>query len=184
MTTLLARTLIGLLALVTLAACGDSGDSGDSGDEASDAPAAAADDGGGSAGSSGGGASDRQEEILAFYQCLRDNGLDVEDPAQDGMINLEGLDPNDPQNQAIIEGCSSEHLSGGGPSGGGGGGADPEALVAFTQCMRDQGIDMADPAPDGALTVPDGVDPESPEFQTAMGECQEHLQGGGVRMRR
>lgn len=53
----------------------------------------------------------------------------------------------------------------------------PDAL-AFTQCMRDKGIDMDDPDPDTGRPKPgDGVDPQGQAYQTAMQDCAHLLPG-------
>lgn len=59
-------------------------------------------------------------------------------------------------------------------------GAEPGPL-AFTQCMRDHGVDMADPDPTtGRPQVGDGVDPDSPAYQEAMDACADLLPEGGA----
>ena len=55
-------------------------------------------------------------------------------------------------------------------------------MMAFTQCMRDQGIDMLDPAVDseGNVQKPEfagGVEAKSQEFGMAWEACSEHLEG-------
>lgn len=132
----------------------------------------------------------QEETLLAYFQCLRDNGLDVDDPDTGsggpgmgtGQVDA-GIDWEDPAVRAIVETCREE--TGGGPAQGGEFGenlAETDALFAFATCMQDHGIDMPDPDPDGTLNMPEDTDPESPEFQAAIGACQEHLDGGGVRI--
>ncbi|WP_162606014.1 hypothetical protein [Jiangella aurantiaca] len=58
--------------------------------------------------------------------------------------------------------------------------AEPGPL-AFTECMRDHGIDMADPDPTtGRPQVGDGVDSDSPAYQEAMDACADLLPGGAL----
>ncbi|MCU1397579.1 MAG: hypothetical protein JWN62_688 [Acidimicrobiales bacterium] len=59
-----------------------------------------------------------------------------------------------------------------------------DALLAYAKCMRDNGIDMADPTFDangnptgGVFGANSGVDRQSEEFQTAQGACGNLLQG-------
>lgn len=58
-----------------------------------------------------------------------------------------------------------------------------DALLAFTACMRTNGVDMADPTfdADGNATLgigPDsGIDPQSEVFQAAQEACAEMLKG-------
>lgn len=55
--------------------------------------------------------------------------------------------------------------------------------LAFTQCMRDNGIDLPDPDPDTGLPKLEGddVDPSNPTFQKAMAACESLQPEGGVR---
>ncbi len=58
-----------------------------------------------------------------------------------------------------------------------------EQLLAFAECMRREGVDFPDPDPVRGLTIgsmrgADGemaIDPFAPDFQRAMGSCQEEL---------
>jgi hypothetical protein len=167
-----------LAVAVALTACG--GDDSD--------PAAAGAD-------SAGGVS-TGDPILDFYQCLRDNGMDVQDPPGDGRgvaIGPDsGIDPDNPDHMATVQDCAEQHDLGG-PGAGGAATrgdadslADPEALLEFVQCMRDNGIDMPDPTADGGLRPPEGFSMNSPnpEWDAAFDVCQEHLAGGGVMLRR
>ena len=69
-----------------------------------------------------------------------------------------------------------------GDDGGSAPSAEPEpGPLAFTQCMRDNGVDMADPDPTtGRPQVGDGVDPDGPAYQSAMEACQDLLPEGGA----
>ncbi|NDL58297.1 hypothetical protein [Phytoactinopolyspora mesophila] len=160
----------------TLAACGSDDAGGDS-----------------SASAAGEGAEASEEQlILGFYQCLRDNGLDVADPDLEGSGpqaggGPPGIDTNDPAAMEVVELCRDAVLGDvEGPmqfgDGAGGNMADTSSLIEFVSCIRDQGIDMPDPSSDGRLAMPDNVDPQSNEFQAAVQECSEHLDGGGIRM--
>lgn len=126
------------------------------------------------------------DPLLDFYQCLRDNGLDVADPAPGERIGLQGVDTEDPATQTIVEDCRDTHLSstdGRVTVGGGNMGdnvADTENLIAFVDCMREHGIDMPDPAPDGRLQLPENTDAQSAELREAGRECSSHLDGGRI----
>ncbi len=60
-----------------------------------------------------------------------------------------------------------------------------DALLQFAACMRENGVDMADPTFDadgnptaGGLGGPDsGIDPQSDEFQTAITACGDLMEG-------
>ncbi|MDJ0768753.1 MAG: hypothetical protein QNJ12_08160 [Ilumatobacter sp.] len=85
-------------------------------------------------GGAGGGFDDPefQDQFLEFAQCLRDNGLDVDDPdfgnfqpgqggGGGGGLFGENFDPQDPDSQAAIEACQGLFGGGFGPGGGQGG---------------------------------------------------------------
>ena len=97
-----------------------------------------------------------EEAALALSVCMRDNGFaDFPDPViDDGAVNLRGaladsgLDFQDEdlrtQFQACVEDVGAENLGGGG-----GGRADvqnqaQENLLVYTQCLRDEGLDVGD----------------------------------------
>lgn len=61
---------------------------------------------------------------------------------------------------------------------------DEERAFQFVECMRDNGIDLPDPTPDGNGGFDFGladqeVDLQSPAFQDAMRACRDKLPGGG-----
>jgi hypothetical protein len=151
------------------------------GDDADDGMATAGGDAGADGGGGPGTGSDQYEQILEFYACLREHGMDVADPEPGGPVQLR-VDPNDPDAQAAMEACRD--LA---PNGGEAAAPDAEGMAAlreFTQCMRDNGIDdMPDPGADGSLTLPEGVELDSAEAQAAIEECQPLLAGNPVRFR-
>lgn len=151
---------IGVAALA-LSAC-SSGD--DSGIAALDNPNLA------SSASPGSGAS-AEEQALAFAQCMRDNGVDFQDPTvnADGVPTFEGafgmaqgggMDPSDTTFRDAQQACASlmEGIAFGGGPGGPGGQFDPsemeDAMLPYTECLRDQGLDVGD----FSLERPDGTD--------------------------
>ena len=117
------------------------------------------------------------EAALAFSQCLRDEGLDVADIGvdADGNIDvrsaLQGIDPGSTGFREALESCR-EILEGVGFGGrqGPGGLADnteiADALLEFSDCIRDEGFeDVADLTigrPDAGADTdddPDGAPP-------------------------
>lgn len=70
------------------------------------------------------------------------------------------------------------------PDDNGGGGEAPLAdALAYSECMRDNGLeDFPDPSEDGGgggLTLPEGMDDESEEFQAAENACEDLMPGPG-----
>jgi hypothetical protein len=142
-----------LCAMLALAACGGGGSSG-----------------GGAAASAGGGASE-EETQLAFAECMRAQGVDVEDPKPG-----EGLvigDDGDPATKKAIKACdhrlgiSGQELS---PE------EDEEfkeGWLAFAKCVREHGVDMADPTFQGnGKVLLDRTATASPAFESAREACQ------------
>jgi hypothetical protein len=56
-------------------------------------------------------------------------------------------------------------------TGGGDGGRD------FARCMREQGVDLADPGGDGSLSIDMGADLSN--IDEAIGACRQHMPNGG-----
>ena len=97
-----------------------------------------------------------EEAGLALAVCMRDNGFpDFPDPEIDGNggLNLRaiiadsGVDFNDPDFRTQIQTCAGE--VGADNLGGGGNRADiqngvQENLLVYTQCLRDEGLDVGD----------------------------------------
>lgn len=123
---------------------------------------------------------DRDAALRDFAQCMRDNGVDLPDPQPGGRMAGEYvalLRENDPVVRAALVACRSRLPNGGEPPT-----LDPERLEtyrAFAGCLRDNGVPMPDPAPDGSLqgALLAGIDPNDPVFQTAVEACRDHLAG-------
>ena len=138
---------------------------------------------------------DAEEAILAFAQCMRDNGVpDFPDPSMDasGNLNLFGgggrgdlgvdrdtlsaaFDECASLIEGIVQNFRNTDLS-----------ELEDTFLEFAECMRDEGIDMADPDFSGGFGPGAGgrgglfgdVDPQDPAFQAAAEECQGVFEGG------
>lgn len=151
---------------------------------------------------------DQETAMLEFAACMRDNGVDIDDPTVDSAGNIEfgrfrgaaqAGEFDREAMEAAFAACQ-EHLEGI-ALGRGGGDFDVTALedtmVEYAACMRDNGYDMADPdfsafgpgSPGGGGGGPFGeVDFDDPDFIAAQELCQDILgdfrapgQGGGGR---
>lgn len=137
---------------------------------------------GGSSPSSAGNGSKDEEARLAFMDCLRDKGVDVQiAPDGRGMaIRSEALSaragssagPGGRTEDALGE-CRKQT-----------GWAPPEPSEAekvemrdralrFARCMREHGVDMPDPSPDGLMTL--RANPGSPTFRSAQRACDDGM---------
>lgn len=126
-----------------------------------------------------------EEAVLAFTACLRDEGLDIDDPDIDAEGNLvapsmhaiagETLDIAAVHSafdtcrgflDNVAFGMSSEDLTG-----------REDELLAFAVCMRENGYDMPDPdfsgdGHTGEGPFGDAIDTDDPDFQTAGKSCE------------
>jgi two-component system, OmpR family, sensor histidine kinase MprB len=151
----------------------------------------------GSSGGEGGEASaaEQDEARLEFAECMRSHGVDMPDPqpGQAGVVmgatkapggKTTGVDPADPTTKKALAACEDK-------LGDLGKEMSPEQeeefkeqALAFSQCMREHGIDMPDPefSGDGKVKMRIGSDsgpsPESPAFQQAEEECGSKGPGG------
>ena len=155
MRNIVLTSLILVLALVA-AACSDSGDSSeiasleaDSANTSDDDSAADVDQ-----------VAQSEAAMLAFTQCLRDQGIDVDDPTMDAdgnmqlpPINIEVPDvvadpdelPDMSEFEDMIAPCE-EHLEGVVSTFSSADTTEIEdMLLAYAECMRDNGVDIPDP---------------------------------------
>lgn len=121
-------------------------------------------------------------DVQKFAQCMRDNGIDLPDPepGSEGRVRIGGMNPGNREAfMKAMEAC--RHLA---PNGGQRPQLDAaqiEQLRVLAQCMRDNGVDVPDPDPNGGPIFGGGaagqppVDRNSPTFQKALEACQDKL---------
>ncbi len=147
---------------------------------------------------------DGEAQMLAFAQCMRDQGVDMEDPTVDADGNLgfgafRGLGQDAEQTgppEGFREAIDQCRPMLDGLELGFGQGDQTElqdTLLEYAQCMRDNGYAMDDPdlsnfgpgaGNDGGERSPGGgpfggVDFDDPAFQTAQSACEDVLGGFG-----
>ena len=173
---------------LTLAACGSDQTTDDAAIASLGTAAPTAGDGDAT---SGDAPTDPEEAMLAYTQCMRDEGIDLPDPQTDGaggggmIVVDEQVDPGDDRFQEAQATCAPimEEAMGDFE-------IDPEQeaemreqMLAFAACMRDQGIDFPDPTFGEGGRVEVGLggagpgDVESEEWQAAQQACDEELGG-------
>jgi hypothetical protein len=131
------------------------------------------------------GRQDPRQAALAWARCMRQNGINMPDPqitgsggnlniTQDGPI---GVNKKDPRVKTAQDACQ-HYLARG--SAGGSNGSDPrqhQRELQFARCMRQHGVHMSDPRPDGGFTT-EGDDKDSPAIKAAERACEHYLAGG------
>jgi hypothetical protein len=163
------RTRLGLVAALLLAAtvagCGKAADSDNAIATASGARSS----------STGGGQQSDQGKALKFVQCMRDQGIEMDDP-QNGEIprNLpEGTDPE--KAKAASDKCKKYAPSP--PKGPATDPAQVEAMRQVAKCMRGNGVpNFPDPDADGALVLEEksGINTKDPKVQAAQKLCEKY----------
>jgi hypothetical protein len=153
--------------VLVLAACGGGGDDSDG--------VASLGGQGGDTGTTTTGSKDPQEAALEFTQCMREHGVDMDDPGPSGGLQLQVGPGDEAKVQKAQEACghllenarpqlSEEQQN-----------AMRDGLLAYAKCMREHGIDMPDPVfgEDGRVTQQTGrgVNPDDPKFQKAAEAC-------------
>ncbi|HEX3736821.1 MAG TPA: hypothetical protein VHV53_04700 [Solirubrobacterales bacterium] len=155
--------------------------------------------GGGSA--SGDEQASREEAQLEFTECMREHGVDVPDPkpGQRGIMlgavkggpggagkSTSGINPEDPATKEALKACESKLPDLGAEMSPEQEEQFKEAALAFSECMRDHGVDVPDPqfTGKGKVTMKigggkGGIDPNSPAFQEAQEACRSKLPDGG-----
>jgi hypothetical protein len=132
---------------------------------------------------------DDEEAMLAFAQCLRDQGLDVPDPEVDADGNLRLVRPNQGDGQQVdretieaARAACSDILEGVSFGIRDRDRTDIEdTLVEFASCMRDHGYEMPDPdfaaqpGPGGGGGPFGEIDRTDPAFIEASEACGEIL---------
>lgn len=118
---------------------------------------------------------DSQEAGLKFAQCMREHGIEMEDP-KEGRIEIKGGPAQNDTMEKAQEACQrylpkiSE--------------ADrkeaTERGLEFAQCMRKNGVEEF-PDPEGAMMRMNEDIADDPDFEQAQEECQDLIGGPGLR---
>ncbi|SDH02234.1 hypothetical protein SAMN05421505_110139 [Sinosporangium album] len=115
-----------------------------------------------------------EEKILKFVQCMRENGVQMEDPdPSDGgrfRMDMRG------QDKSIVE-AAQQKCQKHSPMSGPGAKQDPqmaENMVKMAQCMRANGVEkFPDPEGQGLLITPEIS--KDPDFPAAQKKCESPL---------
>jgi uncharacterized protein (DUF305 family) len=176
--TIMKRKLVGAIALgalafaltLALAACGGSGDSNGVASLTNTGQAT-------TNGSDGSDASprERRDAELKFARCMREHGADMPDPVN-GRYEFKGK-PGDQQKVEEAQAACRKYLQDVAPRMSEEQEARMrEAALDYAKCMRDHGIEMADPQfqEGGGMTMrmPKGLQDTDPKFKDAQKACE------------
>jgi hypothetical protein len=129
-----------------------------------------------------GSSHDDRQKALEFARCMRQHGINMPDPkfngngiSQEFSARRGGKGPDDPKFKAAQQACQQYLPNGGQPTK-----PNPQEqqqMLAFARCMRQHGINMPDPKPNGGIEVKGGpgtVNPNDPKFKAAQQACQQY----------
>lgn len=137
---------------------------------------------------------DREAALLEFTACIRDEGVEVNDPTvdADGNVRLnkmsEGLDDDAREALGAAREVCAYALDGVTLGFSGEDSTEREdRFLAYAVCMRENGYDMSDPdfanlgtsGGGGQRAIFGDLDREDPDFQAAQAVCSVNLSGGG-----
>lgn len=113
------------------------------------------------------------DQARAYAKCMRENGVDMKDPevSQDGGVGIAIEGGDKAKVDKADKAC--RHLM---PNGGEPPKPSPEDLDRMrkeAQCLRDHGIDVADPTMDDPGIKIEGGGPDDEKFRKAMEECSD-----------
>ncbi|MFF9788777.1 hypothetical protein YWIDRAFT_08262 [Streptomyces sp. SceaMP-e96] len=122
-------------------------------------------DAGGGSDTSGKGK--QADAMYKMRKCLRDHGVQVEEPKAgqgSGDINISGK-PDEAKMNKAFKACQG---SGPGAGKGGPSQADKDKMLKWAKCLREHGVNVADPTSDGAIQLPQG---DKQKFDKANKAC-------------
>ncbi|MEO3765550.1 hypothetical protein [Streptomyces sp. B8F3] len=112
-----------------------------------------------------------QEQALKLTKCLREQGLDVEDPVNGVPAPVKDVDPR--KMDKAMQACRKYQP----PKTGDGGGQQQEVerALKMAECLRENGVeDWPDPKTDGGFSpVPEAMD--DPDREAAEKKCTAEL---------
>lgn len=119
----------------------------------------------------------RDEMAVKFAECMRENGIDMEDPkpGKGVMLKVDKRTAKGKLDEAL-EACREYNPQGEAGEKGG----DPEKPQEFAECMRKNGVeDFPDPEPGQRGIRMDGKTQEDPDAKAAAEKCQKSVFSGG-----
>ncbi|WP_283133299.1 hypothetical protein [Rhizohabitans arisaemae] len=122
-----------------------------------------------------------EESLADWMTCMRENGVPVEDPRESGRYNAAETGVGADVLEKAQEACRRYVQSAAGDRPGAGDPGVLDAYLAYAACMRENGVDLPDPAPDaaGEIVLKPGAATDSPQYVKAEKACEGKKPGGG-----
>jgi hypothetical protein len=125
------------------------------------------------------------DSMRKFAQCMRQNGVNMPDPVDAGggrvAVRASRVPGANTEEKMKAAEAKCRHFQ---PNGGKPVKLKPEDLAkmrAMAKCMREHGVDMPDPDPDGSVSITKGknstMDLDSPTFKAADKACRKFAPG-------
>ncbi len=139
-----------------------------------------------------------QQKMVAYSQCMRTHGVpEFPEPTEGKLLirsenhngHVSGVNPESAQFQAASKACAKLAPNGGKPPSPAEQAKMQEKALKFSECMRSHGVpNFPDPEfshSGGGVRIhlggkqggPGGIDPNSPQFQSAQKACQSIMGG-------
>ncbi|WP_165436328.1 hypothetical protein [Amycolatopsis suaedae] len=116
-----------------------------------------------------------QQSLLGYASCMRENGIDLPDPAEGDPGSLyQGIDQTTPAFTAahtkcahLLQGLVDERQQ----QNGGDQAQQHEEMLALAACLRERGIDVPDPVQGAEKPFGDSLDRTDPAVAEAIKAC-------------
>ncbi|MFI6594880.1 hypothetical protein ACIBHX_01455 [Nonomuraea sp. NPDC050536] len=120
----------------------------------------------------------REAAGLKFAQCMREHGVDMQDPKPGEGIRILSRKGDEQKVQKAQEACKQYMKDAVGEKGKGIDPKQQDKMMKFARCMREHGIDMPDPSADGRVEI--NIPPGTPESKVKQVQqaCKEFAPGG------
>jgi hypothetical protein len=121
---------------------------------------------------------DRREAQLKFAQCMREHGVSMQDPDPNGRVEIKAGKGEEAKVNTAQQACAHFLQAAIGDSARK---PDQKTLdqgLKFAQCMREHGIDMKDPGPDGRIDIRIQEGTSEQKVNDAQEACKEFQPGG------
>lgn len=163
-----ALAAVPLLFALVLSGCGsDSDDGGDVASVTGDSPSS------GDASGATMSEDERHEAALEFAECMRKNGVDMEDPEPGEGLRIQVRGGNREEMDAAMDACRDLMP----PPPPGAENDMKDRMLAMAECMREHGVEaFPDPEPGEGLRIGPEV-AEDPDFESAQEACR-NTEGG------